>query len=455
MKPESDGEESTSFQSGGYVEWRGLTAPNNATNVRGMLLTHEFNGKIDLEYKTDDWRWRSVSLLQIDGSYVDKDWAQGYRYCSDNRRFLNLTVCGEHYELSFPELYLEHDVAGIKVRAGNQLIKWGTANFVSPTSYFGPKQMRNGFDLNPDATQGVPVLNLEKRYVGWKWNVVVAPFHVPGNVPQRGEFWYPETASATMTPVLEQPATLATSIANVGKGLRLTSFWNDTDISVSAYNGPDRDAVFQPMRAILVPSAPLLIEITPSYHNVTYYGTDFSRPIGDLTLNLEAAYSPNKTSLRPLGAGSDFSNYNFPGDTASVPFVAYTLGFSYLLPVKGLWAAFSGKTALVVEWYDAKYLSRSYSDPQQSGMFTWVINNTWRDGAINLNLIGVIDTKHADSQMDQLMATYQFDEGLELEAAVSLIQAPQQDATEITKQESIFSVFRDKDFARFGVKFHF
>jgi hypothetical protein len=279
------------------------------------------------------------------------------------------------------------------IQAGKQIIKWGTADTINPTSYFNPYDLsENLLKDNDELYRGVYALTGRIMLNDSSLQAVIIPFHTPARLPGNDSPWqltFPSQHIGCMTlPVVLEESTdnLKTSFENTAFGLRYTRSRQGMDCSLSFYHGPDRDVVLKPefMFDPLNP-AQAHIAMIPQYMLVNTVGADIAVPVSDITFQVEAAWTPDKS------AATDTAK---TGETAS-----HLEKTGYLFWDAGVTWIVNSNTSVIFEYLEGDYLKNSnrYFAPLFTNLLSLTVTRRLFDDKLTLELKSLFNTAHKDS----------------------------------------------------------
>lgn len=190
-------------------------------------------------------------------------------------------VLAGYNELStnFRELYLDLNAGNLDVRAGKQIIVWGTADGINPTDNLCPKDYRLFSNDDNERRFGVNALQAKyyfgNYYLNGIWIADFAASEFPANnLP----------ANIVMNPA-QYPED---EFKNTEYAFKFGTNRGSVDYSFSYYSGWNR----LPEMGLdhVVPGAPPTIYLTPRFHQIQVIGGDISTTVGKYGLRGEAAY---------------------------------------------------------------------------------------------------------------------------------------------------------------------
>lgn len=198
------------------------------------------------------------------------------------------------------------------LRAGFQILAWGTADRVNPTDLINPRDYYDPLDSRKLPVVAARLQIHPVSLEGWNLQLVGLPFfresRLPIELPDNGTApmsldssrWLlplPGSVSVSGTPTpLEYELAPATFPVTWGAGARLSaSGLGGWDFSVSAYTGVEDLPRFGITgKGSTGPGLPITVTLHPSYHRFSMFGFDAagSLSLGDETvgLRIEGAY---------------------------------------------------------------------------------------------------------------------------------------------------------------------
>lgn len=230
----------------GFVEFENFTSTYPEQEFKDSFKKNELRNNWKIKIGTETFYLNSDTNIYVND------------YEGDSRVTRNLTITGAPYEISFNQLFLNYEFSVVRIRVGNQVHAWGTADVFNPTSYFNPMDMREALFRDQDEMKlGVPSLS-SLFYIGdSSIEVVYVPVHVPVLIPGTGTFWEIKYEERGYPVTVLDPEALDVSGKNMALGIKFsTNIWS-TDFNISAYYGPDVEPIFRPIGTIAnIPNTP-------------------------------------------------------------------------------------------------------------------------------------------------------------------------------------------------------
>ncbi len=356
--------------------------------------------------------------------------------------------------MNLQEFYFSAMFDNVDFQAGNQLIKWGTANTINPTSYFNPFDLTEILLKETDELYiGVPALTVNIMMNDYFLKFVYLPVHTPTRLPERAGPWalrMPEKDIAGFTIPVETADIAFKPYFNYDRhsaddysiGTKLGASLNGLDISLSGYYGYDRDIVLLPV----VKTPPLYplewkIELSPYYSRITAIGFDFAFPVSDVTLYGEGTYTFNKSAVTDAAA-----LYETETRIERTGYAYGVLGFNWFydenfkIIVEYLKGAYVETKALEFNRKDKRYI-----DPFFSDLLSGSIEKTVYDGSLTLGVKAMYNTLKHDAMIIPKAGLKLYDNFL-IEAGVTLFSG---------KKDTLFGSYRERDVINFKAGYYF
>jgi hypothetical protein len=436
------------LQTFGFIELDNLVNTYADQDFADAVKKNEIRANLEIRYGRDDLHLFMKSDFYYAPNLGGDDDPYDYRYSSESEVANNLRISGTEYEADFNELYLAYQFSPFRLRLGNQLYKWGTADVLNPTAYFNPYDFRE-FLLRDDDQfkQGVPSLSGMYFHDRFTTELVFAFAHVPTLFAPSGNFWSLDMRNPLYTSRVEPDDSLPVAWENTGIGGRISATVGGTDLSLSAYYGPDRDPVMVPEQVAFPPNEPLLLTIEPRYHIVNMFGLDFSKTVGDFVFQAEGAYSPNKRSL-VMQDLSGLDAVRIPFDTRASDFISYAAGFNYFVPTGKIFENHGGETVFTLDWYQARYADDDLYGAYFTDLLTLRLQDSFMDGRLLFKYTAMFETQHSGS-IHWPELTVDFQNGWTLALAYVAIDGDRDGET----FEPLFYHYRNNDFVSFKIRY--
>lgn len=434
----------------GFVELETFVNTYEDQNFEDAVKKNEIHGRLEIKYGTQNFYFFTMSDLYLMPDLFDKDGPNDYRYAEEQTAARNLRLSDERYDWAFNELFINYMISPLRMRLGNQMFRWGTADVFNPTAYFNPYDFREFLFRDDDEfRQGVPSFSAMYFSENFTTEVVASFVHVPMLLAPEGNFWSVDIDRSLYTISVKQSDGLDASIENAGIGARIsTNLWN-ADISISAYRGPDREPVLRPDSISYPPNQPLVLEVEQYYDIVTMVGIDFSKAIGDFVFQFECAYSPDKPNMVMQDLSSP-ALVRLPFEVRTSDYVSYAAGFNYYIPLSDIFENHTGESVFTLDWFQSHYFDDELAEPFLSDMLTLRFQDSYLDGRIHIKLTAMLETRHSGS-IYWPKITYDFLNGWTAELGYAAIDG-NLDGEAI---EPLFYHFRDNDIAMLKVRYEF
>jgi len=442
---------SLEFSCNGFIEFESFINTGTGQSFKDKNEKNEIRNRLQLKYGTEGLFLFSVSNVYLFQTYLNKRADDHYRYARDQQVSRNLRLSSQEAEISFDELYLNYSGERFRLRAGNQIYGWGTADAFNPTSYFNPSDMREMLFRDDDENKaGVPSLSGMFFLGDYTLEAVFVPVHIPPIMAPEGNFWALTIDSFFLPVVTDDPERLGVDIDHVAYGARLSTSREGVDISVSGYRGPDRNQIFLPYRILRQGTTPVSLELSPRSSVVTMLGFDLSAALGDFVVQLEAAYSPDKAGIVEQRIAT-LTDLNLPFETDRAHYISYATGFNYFVPLNRLIEGHTGDTVLTVEWFQGRYLEGGLYASPMTDIVSCKLEDSYFDGRVKMTVKGIFETKHGGKVFWPEFG-YDFQNGWLIELGYAAIRGDRGSSWE---NDSIFYYFKDNDVLMAKVRYRY
>ena len=417
----------------GFIEFENFTGTYPHQAFRDIVKKNEIRNNLSLRTGSENFYFVMNSNVYI------------HDYVHDPTVYRNGTARGSSFEINFNKLYYNAEFSFFRLRAGNQIYQWGTADVFNPTSYFNPMDMREAlFKDQDELRQGVPSLSSLFFIGDDTLELVIVPLHVPALLPEKNTFWelryeeegYPISIAASRP--------MEPDIKNIAVGLQYYKNILSTDVNISAYYGPDTEPLFRPMGTIAVPNEPIAVDVRPEYHTTIKTGLALSRGWNDFVFQFEAAYSPLKTGV----VDQDYSGGQipqFPFKTRTFHALYTTAGFNYMIPMNKLFEGHEGDAVLTTEYSRPTYFSRNIMDPMLGDILIVRVEDTFLYSRLKVLVTGIVDiTEKGTIIMPEVQ--YRFPMGLSINVSYAFIHG---------RERSMIGLYTDNDFIRMRVRYEY
>ena len=379
----------------GFLEYEYFLNTKMEQDFENANTKHELRHRAQFSLAGD-----ALSLYMVTNQYVllnpfdDLDHDR-FRYNDTSDVSRNLTISDEDYEISFNEFYLNYSGSGWRVRAGNQIYSWGTANATNPTSYFNPPDIREFvFRGDDESKPGIPSVSGMFFGDGYTVEVVLAPIHVPDISAPNNDFWAIQIPNPnTHTLYFDRKDGMDITVENMGLGARFSTNFGGADMALSAYRGPDnkKDAIKVPHKILYLPNEPLMIVVEPNYDIIHEVGMDFSMTAGQFVLKFEAIYSPDNPALIDQD-DKELKDLSWPFEVVKTDYVSFATGFNWFVPLNAILEEHEGESVFTCEFSKAKYLDSDVSEPFVPDLLTLRYDDSFLYGQLTTSVTAVIDT---------------------------------------------------------------
>jgi len=379
--------------------WRVNAAFENYFNTKKELTfreaykKQELKTRLDFKYGSGCRYVQSITDVRFSPVLINSDIGDDFPYAANSRIWRNLRISGESGEVIVRELYYCFLQGSYRLRIGNQVYPWGTADGLNPTSWLNPRDLRELFLIpEEEFLLGVPSVSGMFFFSDFTLSLVFVPVHTAAALPSSNHFWAVKEAADKYPVYFDAPDPMAASSENFAYAARAASTVGGIDFSVSGYHGPDNDMLMVPWRIITVPGQPTGLLIRPRSFLVNYVGADFSFSRGDWVINAEAAYCPNKSGLVAQDTDRPW-NLRFPYDIRETDYLAYSLGFNYYIPLYRLLPGHAGEALFTAEWYQASSFDKAVIDPLISELLSFELRDSYFDKRVDVRLTAIFETR--------------------------------------------------------------
>ncbi len=455
--PDDSGHNSGTGLPGPEFIWKLKTALENYINTDRDLHFQDANKKneistrLELQYGIPDEYIFSVTDAYFFPTFLNDEIGDEYLYSRESKTHRNLRISSEHSELIFRELYINVMRGQYRIRIGNQIFAWGTADFMNSTSYINPVDFRELLFKDQDELRlGVPSCSGMIFFDRFTAELVFVPIHTASPYPLTGNFWAAKTVEDEYPLIFEDPKEMDSTSKNFGYGARLSATHEGIDYSFSGYHGPDREQVLVPFATVIQENQPISIVVQPQSFIVDFVGADLSWTYEDFVVQMEAAYSPNKSGF--IVQDSDYpQNITFPYDTKKTDFCSYSIGFNYFIPMHKLIDGHGGESLFTMEWYQARYFDDAIFEPFITDFVTTRYQDSFFDDRVHISLTNVLETRN-QGIIWWPQITYDFQNGFKVELACVRIHGNGEGDVD---EDSIFYYYKNNDFIMANFRYAF
>jgi len=452
-EPEQEGtdeEEPAEFTVNGFVEFENVISTYPDQEFSDAYKKNELRSRVEARYGTEKLYLFTASDLYLNPNLLNHDNPNDYRYSSEAEVTKNLRITSSRYELSFNELYLNAGNENLRLRIGNQIYGWGTADVFNPTSYFNPLDLREFFFREDnEQKQGVPSLSAMMFPDEYTVELVVAFVHIPMTYAAQGNYWYPDMGTALYDLDLLESDGLDIELKNIGFGARVSTVFHGNDISMSGYHGPDKEPVLLPYSVRFPSNRPISIEIQPQYHVIHMMGVDFSKTVGDFVFQFEAAYSPDKMNFVEQDLSS-LDQVVLPFKSKKSHYISYAAGFNYFVPLHKLIENHEGETVFTFDWFQSKLFDSELFKPYLTDLLTFRLEDSFWEGRIPISITYMYEAGNRGSIFWPKIG-YDFQNGFSTELAYAAIDGKPSGG----QLEPLFYYFRENDIVVFEMRYEY
>ncbi len=441
--------------------WRLNTALKNHFPTEPDLTFRDVNQKTELSLGLEiSWAKAPYSFVAVTDGYFliplfNDDIRKHRSYSAETTIHRNLRISSRSHEIVFRELYINRDAGGYRLRIGNQLYRWGTADFINPTAYASPMDFRE-FMFKEDAESrfGIPSVSAMVFFDEFTTELFFTPIHTPPALPPSGHTWAIKTIGIRLPGIknipveLGNPEKLSVSHRNFGYGGRVSTTRFGIDAALSFYHGPDKDQLFVPHSISFQENQPVLF-MQPESFVADYLGFDAAVTYGDFVFQAEGAFSPNRRGIVRQNSGVPYE-LEFPYDTRKSRFYAGSIGFNYFIPLHNWIAGHTGESLFTAEWYLSGYDANDISRPLLSDFLTLRYQDSYFDDRLTLSITQLIGARNRGLVWWPKVG-YKFHNGLEMELAYISIYGR---GTGDFGKDSLFYYYRDNDFIMINFRYN-
>lgn len=454
--------ESMEFSYYGFVEFENFMNTYDKQETKDANVKNEIRSNLHVRCGIENIYIYSTMNLYIVSSLFSDELSQDYFYSKETDITDSLRISSEEMELIFNELYINYGSEKFRLRLGNQLYGWGTADLQNPTSYFNPMDMRELLFKSEDELKvGIPSVSGMMFFQAYTLEVVVVPFHVPSALPPKKSYWDIEILDTGMGIVVGEYVPLEKELKNAGAGARLSTSLDGMDISLSCYHGPDMDMLVVPKNSDFDEPKPgeespeVYIWVEPEYHVVNSFGIDFSKNFDALVIQFEAAFTPDKWGIVEEQI-SDFSDADeiiklLPFETKKSQYVSFSLGFNYFIPIENFIENYNGNTIFTMEASFANYTDSELLPPFLGNILAMRLDGTYFEDKIGLSLTGIYELMSKGFVIWPGI-TYDFQNGFTVELEYVDISGVRRSGVEM---DNLLYNFKDKDIVMLRLRYEF
>ena len=437
------------------LTWRVSAAFKNLINARrsrefqDAWEKDEIAVRLECKYGTTERYLNAITDAFFYPTFISDTVGDEYIYSDKTRIARNGTISSRKGELVFRELYYNYTVGKSRYRLGNQIYAWGTADFMNSTAYINPQDLRELiFKEQNQIKMGVPSVSGMFFFNRFTMELVWIPIHTAARLPETGNFWAAKTVEGHYPLYFGEPAPMDANSENFGYAARLATSFSGIDMSISGYHGPDREPVLLPYQTVITPGEPLGVMVRPEYHRVDFIGGDFSMSRGDLVVQAEAAYSPDKSGF--IKQDTQYADrIIFPFSTKRSGYYSYSAGFNYFIPMHRFIRGHTGDALFTLEWYQARYTDGNINSPLLTDLLTCRYQDDFFDKRLHFSVTSVFETRRG-GLIFWPAVEWDLQNGFKIEFAYAAITGQGRGEWE---NDSVFYYFRNNDFIMVNLRY--
>jgi hypothetical protein len=354
----------------------------------------------------------------------------------------NGTFSSRNSEISPREFYINYEKGGIRLRAGNQLYHWGTADVINPASYFNPYDLRKFIFNSKDNELNISVFSFSAEVFSGSdsLELVLVPFHTPSRMPFSQSFWGIKYREGPFPVILDKEAKLDHDISGSAAGIRYYKNISGFDTHLSLFRGPDKTPYFLPEKTESQPGKPVSIVVKPETKPLSMAGIAVSNTMGRFIFQCEAVYSPDKPGVVDKNINSSPIETILPFETKKSDFFSFSAGFNYFLPFSP-----SKEGIFTFEWNKSEFLDKTIMKPFFSDFFYIRISEKFLHNKLEASVSAVLN--RADSFYAGVpLIKYKISDTVNTELTYTFIK---------NKNNEVFSGYNENDFFKWRLCYEF
>ena len=432
----SEFEEETSkvmFLFNGFIELENFINIYSKQDPEDVNKKNEIRLKLSMQIGTDRYYFKCVPNLYFLPFFFSNGLYDDYHYVDkDFNLSRNGRISGKYYEMSFNECFVNIGLDKGRIRIGNQIYAWGTADLFNPTSYINPADSRELFLKDPDEMKlGVPSVSAMVFLKNYSLEFVFVPIHVGALSAISENFWAYHYEQGFLSLIEDRYKALDPAAENLGFGVRWAGTVTGVDFSLSAYYGPDNNPILRPISYVTATSD---ILVRQEYHTAFNMGFDLSFRIGDyIEIHGEIAFSPNK-----YGVVDEIPEHYTQSDVAELlkqPFSikrshwwSYTLGFNFVYK----------DFLLASEWYQSAYMNQALMAAYLTDILVVHASYTFHEDMFTIGMVVLYDAANTGYVLGPAM-DFDFHNGFSMKIGYSYISKIDDD------DPNVFTLFNKND----------
>ena len=449
-------EEEELFVFSGMVELENFFNTYTEQDMKDVNKKNEVRNRLKMKFGTEYIYLNSVTNIYFLPTFINSEFYNDYRYSEGNSFSRNLQLSSEGAEASFNELYFNYSFETVRLRLGNQIYAWGTADVFNPTSYFNPSDMREVlFKSEDEMKYGVPSLSGMIFLGDFTLELIYLPMHIPGGFSPAGNFWSMDMDDDLYSIRFAENNGMDIDWKNFAYGAKFSASISGFDFSLSGYHGPDKDFVTRPARVVIEANQKPIIEVVPENFIVDYIGFDFATTVSKFAFQAEAVYSPDKTGLVEQDVNS-IENPNdliLPYEVKQSHYISYGIGANYFIPLNRLIKDHAGDTVLAFEWSQSMYFDDEISAPLLSGIIAGRLQDSFIDGKLKIDLRDLYDVMKGGNRLWPLIG-WNFQNGWQMDISYAHIYGSSKESG-FSTENSIFYYLEDNDIVMWRIIYEY
>ncbi len=386
--------------------------------------------------------------------FISKEQYGEYRYTDEFEVNRNLRLSHPSFEFTFNELYVNYDVNRFRFRVGNQVFAWGTADVMSPTSYFNPYDLRELlFKDEDELKQGIPSFSSMVTVKNHSVELVVAPVHVPTIIAEEGNFWAIRYKEGPFPVKIQKPRPLNVDWKNIAVGGQYyVNQWN-TDFYLSAFHGPDTEPIMRPVQTLTIPYEPVSLLVKPDYRVSDRVGFAVSRTAWKFTFQGEAVYSPNRHGVVTQYLTKELV---LPFRVRKGHNLSYSAGFNFFVPVPAKWKWHDGELVLTAEWSQSIFFDKWIMKSLLTDLLVLRLQDSFLQNSLKFSITSIADIPNRSFVLWPVMS-YRFKEGVTIEGSYVYINSRLTSTSTYEKMEasSFLGYYNDNDMVTLKVRYEY
>lgn len=429
------------FEIRGFAEFENFFSTRKEQDPEEIWRKREVRNRLEMKYGTSTMFFFLenniyVNLLQENRAHS--------RYSQDFELGRNLRLSTPSSEIRFRQFYFNYEYKFFRLRVGNQVHAWGTADVFNPTNYFNPYDLRE-FLMKDDGelTIGMPSVSFMFMIGKHTLELVVAPLHVPALLPERGSFWEIQYREGVFPVEVQGDGALPLALKNIAAGLRYYVNVGGFDLNASLYYGPAIDPLVRPAGTVARPNEPVAIAVEPTYKPTVMIGFAGSKSVQKFVFQLEVAYSPWKWGV--VDQDIDSGIPELPFEMKPNHYLAYSAGVNWFMPLSSWISEYKGESIITLEWTQSINFNRELMKPLLTDLITTRLDFSFIEDRLKTSITGVVDVSNG-SFLIQPEVSYRFRFNMKIWASYLFI---------MSKPESFLGYYDQHDVATVGVRYEY